>query len=198
MDRNDFHNPLMLRDLSNYLYKIASWKTLLPAILLYVPFPAYFLSNLEATINRYAGKAIGPIDLLMFNTEPARILDMVDMYGPEGRQVYAEGELLYDTIYPLIYTFLLCIILSVIYKNRVAKPFDLVNTLPFLFLWTDYLENICIITLLRTHPDTSLTVAAICAILSAVKWGGFFVSLVLILYGLLRRFFVRPVAQPAR
>ncbi|OIN60425.1 hypothetical protein [Arsenicibacter rosenii] len=188
----------MLRDLSTYLYKIASWKTLLLGGLLYVPFPAYFLSNLEAMINRYAGQPIGPIDLLLFNTEPARILDMVDMYGTEGRQIYAEGELIYDTIYPLTYTFLLCILLSAIYKNRTVTPFDLVNIVPFLFLWTDYLENICIITLLRTHPDTSLTVAAICAILSAVKWGGFFVSLVLILYGLLRRFFVRPVAQPAR
>ena len=55
----------MFRSLSDWFYRIASWKTLLLGIVLYVPFPAYFLKNLENEMNTLAGKAIGPIDLLI-------------------------------------------------------------------------------------------------------------------------------------
>lgn len=176
----------MLYSLSAFFYRIASWKILLITIPFYMSFPGYFFKTIETKLNAYAGKAIGPIDLLMFNVDVDKVLDMVAAYGPEGRPYYAFGELTADLVYPLVYTFLLCVFLSLLFRQKSYSPFYLVNVLPFAVLLSDYLENTCIVTLLNTFPDTSRTVATLCMVCSNLKWAGFLLCLGLILYGLLR------------
>ncbi len=175
----------MLTSLSTFLYRIASWKTLLPALILDVLFPAYILKNLEARMNALAGKPIGPIDLL-FGYDPARISRMVADYGPGGRAIYAQGELTADIVYPIVYTFLFCIILSLLFRNRSYAPFRLVNVLPVGALLFDLLENVCIVYLLKTFPDSSVAVASLCSAVTNLKWAVSLVVIVLILYGLTR------------
>lgn len=175
----------MLASLSTFLYRLASWKTLLLAVLLYVPFPAYILKTLEANMDTLAGKAIGPIDLL-FGYDPARIQEMVAAYGPQGRAIYRQGELTADLAYPLIYTFLFCIILSLLYRDRSYAPFRLVNLVPAGILLFDLLENGCIVYLLSAYPNTSDTIAALCSVFTNLKWGVSAIVIGLILYGLVR------------
>ncbi len=175
----------MLNSLSTLLYRIASWKTLLVAIVLYIPFPAYLLKNLEIQMNALARKEIGPIDLL-FEYNPAKISRMVADYGPEGRAIYAQGALIVDTAYPIIYTFLFCIILSLLFRNRTYAPFRLVNVVPVGILILDLLENACIVYLLKTFPNTSMAIASLCSILTNLKWAVTAVFLGLVVYGLIR------------
>lgn len=175
----------MLNSLSAFLYRIASWKTLLLAVALYVPFPAYFLKNLEAQMNAFAGKAIGPIDLLL-GYNPVRINEMVAAYGPEGRAIYATGELTADIAYPIIYTFLFCIILSLLFRNRTYAPFRLVNVVPVGILGFDLLENACIVYLLKTYPAESVGVASLCSVFTNLKWVVSLMVIGLMLYGLVR------------
>ncbi|WP_461092851.1 hypothetical protein [Spirosoma gilvum] len=175
----------MLTSLSSFFYRIVSWKTLLLAVVLYIPFPAYIFKHLEADMNALAGKPLGPIDLL-FGYNPARVLQMVADYGSEARSLYARGELTDDLAYPLIYTFLLCVILSLVFRKRSYAPFLLVNIVP-IWVWTfDLLENISIVYLLKSYPETSTTVAALCSVLTNLKWAAFVVTLGLIIYGLVR------------
>ncbi|GAA4450847.1 hypothetical protein GCM10023189_12100 [Nibrella saemangeumensis] len=176
----------MTRTLSAFFYRIASWKTLLVAIPFYMVFPAYFLKTIEENLNAYAGKAIGPVDLLIANTDPDKILEMVAMYGPEGRPYYAFGVLTADVAYPVIYTFLLGVALSLLFRSRTYTPFYWVNLIPVAAMLFDLLENACIVTLLNTYPDASRSVAILCMVFSNLKWGGFALSLGLILYGLVR------------
>ncbi len=176
----------MLRSLSTFFYRIASWQTLLLALLLFVPFPAYFLKTLEERMNALAGQAIGPIDLLVGYT-PAKIQQMVAAYGPEGRAIYARGELTTDIIYPVIYSSLLCLILSLLFRNRPYAPFRFVNTLPLAILLLDLLENACIVYLLTDYPTTSVTVASLCSVITNLKWAVSVVVIALTLYGLIRR-----------
>lgn len=175
----------MLAALSTFFYRIASWKTLLLGVVLYVPFPAYFLTSLAQRTNDLAGQPIGPIDLLV-GYDPARIQQLVAAYGPEGRAIYARGELTIDLAYPLIYTFLLCLILSLVYRNRPYVPFGRVNVLPVGVFLADLLENGCIVYLLRSYPAASWRVASLCSVLTNLKWAGAGLVLGLILYGLLR------------
>ncbi|GAB2572652.1 hypothetical protein [Spirosoma areae] len=175
----------MLNALSSSLYRIASWKTLLLAIVLYIPFNTYFLKNLEARMNALAGKEIGPIDLL-FDYNPAKISQMVADYGPEGRAVYAQGAMVVDTAYPLVYTFLFCIVLSLLFRNRSYAPFQLVNVLPVGILLFDLLENACIVYLLKSYPSSSAGMASLCSIFTNLKWVMTAVFLVLVIYGVLR------------
>ncbi|MVM40166.1 hypothetical protein GO730_25265 [Spirosoma sp. HMF3257] len=175
----------MLTALSSFFYRTASWKTLLLGIVLYIPFPAYLFKNLEAQMNALAGKKIGPIDLLV-GYDPARISQMVADYGSEGRAIYAQGELTYDLAYPVIYTFLFCVILSLVFRNRSYAPFQLVNIVPVGIWGFDLLENACIVYLLKSYPESSPSITSLCSVLTNAKWAVTAVVLGLFIYGLVR------------
>ena len=136
-------------------------------------------------MNAFAGSTIGPIDLL-FGYNPARINEMVAAYGQDGRAVYASGELTIDIAYPIIYTFLFCLILSLLFRKRVYAHFRLVNVLPVGILVFDLLENVCIVYLLKNYPAASSGVASICSVFTNLKWVVSFVVLGLVVYGLVR------------
>ncbi|GAB3320993.1 hypothetical protein GCM10027299_14870 [Larkinella ripae] len=173
----------MIRALSAFFYRIASWKTLLLGILLYLPIPIFILGPLEKQLNAFAGYEIGPIDLLMFEFNPAKIQQMVADYGPEGRALYTQGVLIGDTIYPIVYTFLFCLILSLLYRKR---PGSLVNVFPMLMPGLDLIENALIVTLLQSYPAPLPTVAVWCSVVGTLKWTAFAVTVLLAVYGLMR------------
>ncbi|MBD2701456.1 hypothetical protein IC229_12465 [Spirosoma sp. BT702] len=170
-----------MNSLFNFLNRIATWKTVLPLLVLYVSFPAYWLKNAEDTINQLAGKRIGPIDLT-FGFNPARTLAMIADYGPAARSFYARTELTTDVIYPLVYSTLLSLLLTMLFRN---KPNRLFIGLPFFTLLLDYLENAAIVTLLNTYPTQSTGVAVLCEVVKLAKWLSFGVVIGLIGYGLI-------------
>lgn len=175
--------------LTQFLNCIASWKSLLLLLVLYISFPAYWLKNAEATINRLAGESIGPIDLTIgFN--PGHTLQMVADYGPEARAYYARVELTIDLIYPLVYSLLFAVILTLLFRKKAYKPFAAVTLLPLVSLLFDYLENWAIVGLLTTYPDQSFALAVLCEGAKLIKWLSFGLVIVFILYGLLRRIMV--------
>ncbi len=175
----------MIRSLSAFFYRIASWKTLLLGILLFIPFPTYILRSLEERMNALAGQPLGPIDLLI-GYNPVRIERMIAAYGAEGRAIYARGELTTDLIYPIIYSLLFCVILSLLFRNRPNALFRRVNLLPLVILLLDLLENACIVYLLGHYPSTSITVASLCSLITNVKWAVSAIVVGLTLYGLVR------------
>ncbi|WP_266368957.1 hypothetical protein [Tellurirhabdus rosea] len=176
----------MLRTLSRWLDRIASAKTLLPALALALFFMAYLMPLLAERMNTAAGHPVEPIDVLMFKFDPALIQRMVEGYGDAGRAVYAEGIATFDLAYPLAYTFLFCLALALLFRNRPYAPFPLVNLLPLVGLVADLAENACIVYLLRAYPASSSTVASVCTVASAVKWAAAAGVLALIGYGLIR------------
>lgn len=152
-------------------------------MVLYVPFPAYIFNNLEARMNALAGHSVGPIDLLV-GYDPIRIQRMIEDYGPEGRAVYAQGELTADLAYPFIYTFLFCVILTLLFRHRKYNSFRLVNVLPVGILVSDLLENSCIVYLLKAFPNSPYVVASLCSVLTNLKWTVTMIVLGLVIYGL--------------
>lgn len=136
-------------------------------------------------MNAAAGKSVGPIDLLV-GYDPAKISQLVDAYGPEGRSIYAQGELTADLVYPLVYTALFCIILSLLFRNRSYRPFQNANLLPFGIWLFDLLENMCIVSLLKSYPDSSAFVTSLCSILTNLKWAMTALVTIVALYGLVR------------
>lgn len=137
-------------------------------------------------MNTLAGRQIGPIDLLFFETSTERIFEMVEAYGPEGRRLYALGEVTADLAYPLVYTFLFGVMLSLLYRGRLYVPFRYVNVVPVGVLLFDLLENTCIVTLLLSYPTRLVGIAQACLVFTALKWVLVLLLLVLLLYGLVR------------
>ena len=174
---------------TNFLNRLANWKALLFLGIIYVSFPAYWFKNAGATISQLAGKPVDPIDLT-FGFNPARTLAMVADYGPAARAFYARTELTIDLIYPIVYSFLLAIILTMLFRHRSNR---LIGLLPFVVLLSDYLENAAIVTLLTSYPAQSMTVAVLCEVVKLIKWLSFGITVGLIIYGLFLRGFNRVV-----
>ena len=183
----------MISSLSAFFYRIASWKTLLLGILLYLPIPIFILGPLEKQLNAYAGYEVGPIDLLIFKFDPVKIGKMVADYGPEGRAVYSQGVLIDDTIYPIVYTFLFCVVLSLLYRHRVPAFWLLINVFPLTGLVLDLAENAFIITLLQSYPEPLPAVAVLCSLCTNLKWTSLAITVLLAVYGLIRLVARKPV-----
>lgn len=167
--------------ISSFLDRIANWKTLLLFVAIYVFFASYVFPNAEKKINELAGKTIGIIDITLgFN--PQQTLDMVAEYGDAARAYYAQTEMTADVAYPIVYSFLFGIILTLLYRG---KSYSWVNTVPFLTLFFDYIENINIVILLKTFPQQSSLFAIFCEIFKFLKWASLVVIVVLILAGLI-------------
>lgn len=171
--------------LTNFLDRIANWKLLALLLILYLSFPAYWLKNAEATINQLAGKPVGVIDLTI-GYDPARTLRMVADYGPPARAYYAQTELTADVAYPVVYSLLFAVILTLLFRNKAYRPFQWVTLLPFAVLLFDYLENAAIVGLLTTYPAQSPTLAVWCEVAKSGKWLSFGLVMLLMLYGLFR------------
>ncbi len=171
------------------LDRFANWKILLLLLAVYVSFPAYWLKNAEATINQLAGKTIGPVDLTI-GFDPARTLGMIADYGPVARSYYTRVELTIDLIYPLVYSFLFAVVLTLLFRGRAYKLFRWVTLLPFVSLLFDYLENATIVGLLSSYPSQSYPLVVLCEIFKLVKWLSFGLVVGLIVYGRLIRLLI--------
>ncbi len=169
-----------MKALSDFLHRIANWKTFLVFLAIYLFFLGYVFKNAETKINELAGKPIGIIDLAIgFNIQ--KTLNMVAGYGDAARAYYSKTEMTADLAYPVVYTFLFGIILTLLYRN---KSFAWINVLPFITMPLDYGENINIIILLNTFPRQSIFVATLCEIFKLLKWISLALIILLILYGL--------------
>ena len=173
-----------MKTLSNFLNRIASWKSLVIFFLLYMVFAGYVLQNAEKEIVALAGKPVGIIDLT-FGFNPQKTLMMVAEYGDDARSYYARTEMTVDILYPVVYSFLFGIILTILYRGSSRSW---VNTLPFVCLLFDYLENITIVILLTTFPQQSLAIAVLCELFKLLKWLAFGSVILLILLGLVSKF----------
>jgi hypothetical protein len=175
-----------------FLNRISNWKTLLGLILLYLLFVGVLLNNAEKRINQFAGKEIGVIDLNVgFN--PHRTLQMVADYSDEGRAYYKQAELLYDTPYPLIYTLLFAVIITLVYRRLLGGPVHYLNLWPFAAMLFDYAENVCVISMLGHYPEQSMAMAVLCEIFKLLKFLMVGVIIIVILTGLARLVLLRKV-----
>jgi hypothetical protein len=172
-----------MKPLSNFLIRIANWKSLVAFLALYVFFSGYILKNAEDKINELAGKTIGVIDLT-FGFNPQKTLSMIADYGDAARAYYAKTEMTADVLYPIVYAFLFGIILSLLFRK---KTYAWVNVLPFIDMLFDYAENINIVMLLNTFPEQSITIATLCEVFKMLKWLTLGIIILLIIYGLIMK-----------
>ncbi|MCA0237952.1 MAG: hypothetical protein LCH81_16370 [Bacteroidetes bacterium] len=168
-----------MNSLSRFLDRIANWKTFAFFWASYLFFCGVILKNAENAINHLAGKTVGIIDLT-FGFHPARTLQMVADYGDAARALYARTEMTADVAYPLVYAFLLGILLTFLYRKTAAAW---LNVLPFVVLLFDYAENTSIVWLLYTFPQQSMTAALCCEVFKLLKWGTLGLSAMLIVWG---------------
>lgn len=168
----------------NFFDRISNGKTLLLLLAVYILFPVYFLKNAESRINELAGKKTGVIDLT-FGFSPDKTLDMVHEYGDAARDYYAKTEMTTDIVYPITYCLLFSIVLTLLYRGQ--SMINYVLFLPLLMMLFDFLENLTIVNLLKSYPDSSKSIAVLCEIFKILKWIAFADMTLMIVLGLFKK-----------
>lgn len=125
-------------------------------------------------------------NLALFDLSPTgysyeHATSLLQELGPEGRQIYLTRQLPLDFIYPglfaVSYTLLLFWLFSKEFKDDSGVFYF--AFIPVLGGFFDYLENICIIIMLKTFPTTSTTLVKISSTFTLLK--GIFTTLFFIL-----------------
>lgn len=109
---------------------------------------------------------------------PEKAYDILEKFSETERENYLLAELTVDLVYPIIYSFLLCFIIFLVFKNQTLAKF------PFLILIFDYIENFGIVTLIYNYPEKLIILAWITGIATSIKWLLVGVSVIIIMYGL--------------
>ena len=128
------------------------------------------------------GEALAPVT-------PGKMFAMIERYGDFGREFYRNVELTVDLfIYPPIYTLAFGLLISWLFQRGFNPTHKLQkwNVVPVFAWFFDLLENIDIVTLLSVWPSQPVMIAWFLMVLTTAKWFFIFVTLGLVILGLIR------------
>src|SRR6056297_2595582 len=106
--------------------------------------------------------------------------------GDIGRATYLTNQIPVDMIYPLLFGLTYCFLLAYFLKklNKLRTPFSYLCLLPVIAGISDYLENIGIITMLKSYPDFSVVTVRttnIFSVLKSISTSAFFITMIFVL-----------------
>jgi uncharacterized integral membrane protein len=111
-------------------------------------------------------------DLHIFYT-PQQVYDMVALYPADNRMESIRKYLIYDTIYPLSYTFFLFSVIAYLIaftdlsRNRTVRILRYFPAILFLF---DMVENAMVFRLHSIYPVFSYNIGAVAGAATSSKW----------------------------
>ncbi|HEX2990656.1 MAG TPA: hypothetical protein VHO49_08245 [Anaerolineales bacterium] len=170
--------------------KFHAWTTGWRVLILFIAaglMAGYIMPVAAGILALAANNSVLPLDLMFFYT-PGTAFDMIEKYGPAGRDLYGKILMTVDILYPVIYTLFLGLCISWLFQRGFPRqsPMQKMNAVPvggFLF---DLLENIGIVSMLSMYPSIPAIMAWITMLISTVKWLFALASLGLIFVGLAR------------
>ncbi|KAA0273381.1 MAG: hypothetical protein EDM79_09970 [Chloroflexi bacterium] len=177
----------MLQNISQKFHQWAKGGLVLGMLVVYGFFAGYMMPQMAAWMNSAAGQSVTPLDLMMYYT-PQQAFEMMERYGEAGRSAYLTIELTADIIYPLSTVLFFSLFLSWLFQRgykpgNAMQKFNIMPAGSWLF---DLVENAAIIPMILMHPAQSATLAWIAMALGLVKWGFAFISLGLVLVGIVK------------
>ena len=121
----------------------------------------------------------------------------LEAYGEHGRFLYLTRISPVDIFIPLTQALLLSVAITLVYRHAFAldSRWQLLNTIPFVTLVADYLENGSMIALMLAYPTRLDALAIAASLFTAVKIIVSMVSLLLILIGIIVLIWKRSVRR---
>ncbi|MBN8580948.1 MAG: hypothetical protein J0L96_09770 [Anaerolineae bacterium] len=177
----------MLQNISNRFYAWAKGWLVLAMLVVYGFFAGYMMPQMAAIMNTAANQSVTPLDLMMVYT-PQQAFDMMERYGEAGRSAYLTIELTADVIYPISSMVFFSLLLSWLFQRgyKPESPMRKFNITPAGSWLFDLIENAAIIPMILMHPAQPTGLAWLAMILGVVKWGFAFLSLGMVLLGLVK------------
>lgn len=158
---------------TSILRKFQRWATLrdIAALLtLFLFFNLVIIPRILSRLDRLSN-GTGIIDMLPSYT-PDKLYAHLAAFDAQGRQFYMLHELTIDVIYPaisaLLFSLAAAYLLCRTFANR--SRFQYLALIPLLVMLVDYLENLCIVTLLAAYPHRLPALAQIANLFTIGKW----------------------------
>lgn len=167
------------------LKKLASGKLVLG---LFIATMAVYLTMLLYTVpavERFApGKALFDLSPAGYSYEYA--VSLLEELGPEGRSVYLYRQLPVDFIYPGLFAISYSLLLALIFRKGYASDSKILYfvVIPLFGGLFDYLENICIIQMIRSYPTVPHGLVNVSSTFTILKSGFTTAFFVLLLVGI--------------
>jgi len=113
----------------------------------------------------------GPLDL-KFSYSPETAYEIIEAYGEEGRVSYARGAMTVDVAYPIVYTlmFMVWITLALRSANMNLTRRCFLSMLPLSVFVLDLIENTGIVAMLKLYPEKHETLAMATSFATSAKW----------------------------
>lgn len=157
----------MARRYYNILKQLANRQTICLLIVIFGLFQAVILPGAANSLAYYSGET--QIIDLSFALPATQLYEMVDAYGVRGRQLYAIIEVTVDLIYPIVYTLLMSLLLTVLHRKMNLRHYGIL-WFPIGIMIIDYLENLGIVLMLLLFPAEWMPLAVSVSLLTAIKW----------------------------
>jgi hypothetical protein len=176
----------MLKSLSSAMYRLAGWRAVSLFSALAVLFAVVIVPAAQEKIEALSG-GLNLVDL-EFYYSPEKVFGMISAYGEEGRAVYRNFAMTWDILYPVVYSTLLALVISILLRNTSLEnsAMRMLNLLPFGAMIFDWLENAGIVAMLTAHPQTPSTVARLASAATTAKWSVSALCLLVLLALILR------------
>lgn len=147
------------------LEKISRLPVLAVLIVLYLVFVLYIFPNSAFDMDT------GPLDL-KFSYSPETAYEMIEAYGEEGRASYARAAMTVDVAYPIVYTlmFMVWLTLALRSANVSSSRRCFISMLPLSVFVLDLIENTGIVTMLKLYPEKYETLAMATSFATSAKW----------------------------
>eukprot|EP01118_Nematostelium_gracile_P003677 TRINITY_DN14252_c0_g1_i1.p1 TRINITY_DN14252_c0_g1~~TRINITY_DN14252_c0_g1_i1.p1 ORF type:complete len:191 (-),score=22.97 TRINITY_DN14252_c0_g1_i1:36-608(-) len=172
--------------ISNWIRTRCYWRSLI----ILVPLLIFFLWRITTFAESINTEDLPVLDLRMGGYTADETSIYLNAIGPSGRdilsKVYTHG---YDVIYPIMFTSILIVFMSKVFKADSSIP--TVNLMPLLVFIFDMSENVCIHHL-ATHPQVDQSFSkwvSVSSTLTQAKWTAFFLCVLFIVIGAINNLF---------
>lgn len=109
---------------------------------------------------------------LTFTATPSQMYALLAAYGSQGRRVYAAMMGLFDVAFPFLYGSCLSVGLRLVARGMGLSPRTRrwVGAIPYLATAADWLENVCILSMLLSYPRPLIAMARVKNAMTLTKY----------------------------
>ncbi len=162
----------------------ANWKGVLLFAVLELAFPLFIF---PAAAPKTGLAAQTPLFDATLGYTAADITRALALFTPAQRRTAAIGHLTLDVLYPLAYGTFLSLLLILVYRAFAApERYRRLLALPWLAVLADYAENLALSALFLAYPARLPLLARLAPVFTGLKWALTGLSLLAVLWGLLR------------
>ena len=126
------------------------------------------------------------LDMMPTGYDLNYVSELFHSLGEIGRDTYLTNQIPVDMIYPLLFGLTYCLLLAYFLKklNKLKTPFIYICLIPIIAGIADYLENLGIITMLKSYPElTEIAVKTTSSfsLIKSISTSVFFIILFIVL-----------------